>query len=66
VLDRKPMDGEVMLDRRLHGQYRHAHDSPLWVVKFAASAAVASRVREFGDAQKFLKGIPGLFDPFGV
>jgi hypothetical protein len=66
VLDREPMDGEVMLDMRLHRQYRHEHDQPLRVVKFASSGAVAYRVREFGDSQKFLKGIPGVFDPFGV
>ena len=59
------MDGEVMLDRRLHGQYRHEHDQPLRVVKFASSGAVAYRVRELGDSQKLLQGIPGLFDLFG-
>jgi hypothetical protein len=66
VLDRKPVDGKVMLDMGLHGQYRHEHDQPLRVVKFATSGTVAYRVREFGDSQKFLKGISGLFDPFGV
>jgi hypothetical protein len=66
VLDREPMDGEVILDMRLHGQYRHAHDQPLRVVECAASRAIAYWVREFGDSQECLKLIPCLFDPFGV